>query len=246
MNLLLFEAGEPQEGRCLLLQGDPRLEHLRRVLSAKVGDTLRAGVLNRSRGSVEVLELDSSHALLAYRREATPEADPQLTLLLALPRPQTLRKVLFALPQLGVSRLLLCRSARVEKSFFQSKLLVDGEWRRHLQDGLMQAGCVRQPQIVLVDRFRQAVEDWLPQLLPANALRLLPHPGSRDTLTREDLLRGGPACIALGPEGGWVPFEVELLRSLGFHPIHLGERILRVETALPVLAGQLLLSQSLR
>ena len=239
MNLLLLKESELQEARCLLCAADPRLSHMQHTLAVKVGDTLRAGVLHRSRGLARVLEIDRTHALLAYEATDKAEAPGALTVLLALPRPQTLRKVLFALPQLGVGCLLLCRSARVEKSYFQSKLLQDGEWRRHLQEGMMQAACVRQPEVLLVDRFRPAVEDWLPELIPTDSLRVLPHPGSCDTLKSFALYKGGPVCIALGPEGGWVPFEVDLLGSQGFHTVSLGERILRVETALPVVAGQL-------
>ena len=37
----------------------------------------------------------------------------------------------------------------------------------------------------------------------------------------------------LGPEGGFVPFEVELAQVQGAHPVHLGARILSVDTAVP-------------
>ena len=53
--------------------------------------------------------------------------------------------------------------------------------------------------------------------------------------------------MAVGPDGGWVPFEAELLEAHGFRPFSLGPRILRVETAVPVLLGQLaLLKHSLK
>jgi len=35
----------------------------------------------------------------------------------------------------------------------------------------------------------------------------------------------------LGPEGGFVPFEVELAQSIGASTVHLGQRILSVDTA---------------
>ena len=53
--------------------------------------------------------------------------------------------------------------------------------------------------------------------------------------------RGWLAAVALaiGPEGGWVPFELELLAAQGFRPVSLGPRVLRVETVVPFLVGML-------
>jgi RsmE family RNA methyltransferase len=40
-----------------------------------------------------------------------------------------------------------------------------------------------------------------------------------------------PVELAVGPERGWSPREREMLREAGFRFVHLGERVLRVETA---------------
>ena len=48
-----------------------------------------------------------------------------------------------------------------------------------------------------------------------------------------------PIIIALGPEGGWVPFEIELITELGFEPTILGPWTLRVENALVAAISQL-------
>ena len=37
--------------------------------------------------------------------------------------------------------------------------------------------------------------------------------------------------MALGPERGWGPADREALRAAGFTLVHLGTRVLRVETA---------------
>nr|WP_255203729.1 RsmE family RNA methyltransferase [Myxococcus sp. AM011] len=52
---------------------------------------------------------------------------------------------------------------------------------------------------------------------------------------------GQRSVLAIGPDGGWVSFEAQLLESHGFRPFSLGPRILRVETAVPVLVGQVAL-----
>ncbi len=50
--------------------------------------------------------------------------------------------------------------------------------------------------------------------------------------------------LAVGPEGGWIPFELDLLEAYGFHPFGLGPRILRVETAIPFAYGQVQLARA--
>ena len=45
--------------------------------------------------------------------------------------------------------------------------------------------------------------------------------------------------IAIGPEGGWIPYEVDLLAKAGLQPVQLGERILRVETAVTALLSRI-------
>jgi RsmE family RNA methyltransferase len=49
---------------------------------------------------------------------------------------------------------------------------------------------------------------------------------------------GTAVVVAIGPEGGWVPFEVQLLQARGFAPFGLGPRILRVDVAVPFVLGQ--------
>ena len=42
----------------------------------------------------------------------------------------------------------------------------------------------------------------------------------------------------VGPEGGFVPFELELAQANGARPVHLGERTLSVDTALSATLAQ--------
>jgi RsmE family RNA methyltransferase len=51
---------------------------------------------------------------------------------------------------------------------------------------------------------------------------------------------GQPQLVAIGPEGGFIPYEVSLLQAAGLKPVSLGARILRVETAVAVALGKLL------
>jgi RsmE family RNA methyltransferase len=49
---------------------------------------------------------------------------------------------------------------------------------------------------------------------------------------------GGGIALAIGPDGGFLPYEVERFAAQGFLPVACGTRPLRTETALAVLKGQ--------
>jgi RsmE family RNA methyltransferase len=55
-----------------------------------------------------------------------------------------------------------------------------------------------------------------------------------------------PITLAIGPEGGWIQREVDTFVARTFHPVSLGAAILRVETAVAALLGQLVLLARLR
>ncbi len=231
MNLLLFQGSELASGRLLLPPDDPRHQHLLQVLKLKKGDSLRAAQVNGPRGRLLLeSEPSDSHALKAHFEEqeaAGPALQGQV--FLALPRPQTLRKILFLMPQLGLRRLVLLRSKRVEKSFYHSPLLTSGEWRRHLLAGMEQAVQSLMPEVHVYEFFRPFMEDRLPGLL-SDGPRILLHPG-RDSLSNAGTVREGEWQLAIGPEGGWQDHELEAWEEAGFTWTGLGERILRVESA---------------
>ena len=97
------------------------------------------------------------------------------------------------------------------------------------------------PEIHIFNRFRPFIEDILPKMLTGYPHKLLAHPD-----TNKELWQQAPppvqekAVLAIGPEGGFIPYEVQKLEACGFTPFSLGERILRVETAVPVLLSQLM------
>ena len=53
------------------------------------------------------------------------------------------------------------------------------------------------------------------------------------------IYRARPTVLCVGPEGGWLPYEVDKLIAAGAHPIQMGARIQRVEVALTALIAKL-------
>lgn len=235
MNLLLLEPADFVDEGLVQLSGR-RLTHMREVHRAEVGDTLRVGRLGGLMGEGRIESLDSRQAQLRVSFDRPPPAKLPLTLVLALPRPKMLRRVFQTIATLGVPRLILVNSYRVEKSFWQTPFLQPDAIREQLVLGLEQARDTCLPEVVIEKRLKPFVEDRL-GAIAAGTLALVAHPGPFPECPRAV---DGPITLAIGPEGGWIPYEVELLKLAGLVPVQMGERILRVETAVTALLSRLL------
>ena len=220
----------------MVLTADRRAAHIRTVLQARVGDRLVVGRLGGDTGTAEVRDITPDAVTLSVALDTPPPPRTPVLLVLALPRPKVIRRTLQDLATLGVARVVLVNAARVEKSFWSSPLLSPEAVGQALRLGLEQARDTRPPEVLLRPRLRPFVEDELPALL-AGRRCLLAHPSAETPLPRP--APGEPVALAVGPEGGWVPFEVALLEAAGFQPVSVGPRILRTETALPYLLGAL-------
>ena len=234
MNLLLLEEADFIAADRVVLR-DRRLTHMQEVHRSEVGDSLRVGRINGLMGSAELLRLEAGEAELRVNLDQPPPAKLPLTLVLALPRPKMLRRVFQTVATMGVAKVILVNSYRVEKSFWQTPFLEPEAIREQLILGLEQARDTVLPEIVIEKRFKPFVEDRLPAI-SAGTLGLVGHPGNFPPCPRA---LSEPVTLAIGPEGGWIPYEIDLLAKSGLQPVQLGERILRVETAVTALLARL-------
>jgi RsmE family RNA methyltransferase len=236
VNLLLLDDGDSiAAGQARL--GGRRVAHVREVHRAAVGDTLRVGRLNGRVGTATVSALDAQELVLAdIRLDTDPPPPAPVRLLLALPRPKALRRVLQGAAAFGVKEIVLLNGWRVEKSFWESPALHPEALREQLLLGLEQGGDTVLPRVVLRRRFRPFVEDELPALLAASR-GLVAHPRAAAPCPRAV---ADHVTLAVGPEGGFTPYEVAALERAGCEAVSLGPRPLRVEQAVPALLGRLL------
>lgn len=239
MNLILLFAEDLQNDGTARLTGR-RAAHIYEVHRACPGDVLNAGLFGGPLGRATVLAASPKEVILNTHWDSCPPKGAGIDLLLALPRPKVLRRVVSALTTLGVKRLVLVQSYRVEKSYWGSPFLQEEALQQAIALGLEQARDTIPPIILLRRRFRPFVEDETGELWPEGWQRLLAHPGKEKSL--EDLSpipADQRVVLAVGPEGGWIPFEIELLEKHGFSGFTLGPRILRVDTVLPYLLGKI-------
>lgn len=241
MNLLIFRPADAQfrspdhSSGELLIRGR-QLTHVTDVHRVKSGDTLKVGLLNGLLGTAQVTEIGKDVARLDFVLDQPPPAALPVILIMALPRPKMLKRVLQTIATMGVKTLYLINSYRVEKSYWQTPFLSTEVIENELVLGLEQGVDTHLPLVHLRQRFKPFVEDELPGLLQ-NKRALLAHPDATASPCPQALSDG--TILAVGPEGGFIAYEVNKLREAGFQTISLGARILRVETAVPVLLAKL-------
>ncbi|UTW02394.1 16S rRNA (uracil(1498)-N(3))-methyltransferase [Amphritea atlantica] len=234
MNLiLLFESDFTATDTVII--NDRRFHHIRQFHQPAQGQRLKVGLLNGKTGSGIVISLTEQSITLEVLLENQPPAALPLTLLLALPRPKMLKRTLQTITSMGVKQIYLINSYKVDKSYWSTPVLQQDNLREQLLLGLEQSGDTVLPEVHLRKRFKPFVEDELPQIarqtraLVAHPYHASPCPGAST----------GETTLAIGPEGGFIPYEVEKFQATGFEAIHIGQRILRVENAVPVLLARL-------
>ena len=205
-----------------------------------------AGEIDGDIGEATLLSSDIDSVTLVFEPQRPPPQKRPLTVVLALPRPKMLRRMLRTVAEIGVRELHLVncapasrRTRRVEKSFWQSGLLAGATLESYLIKGLEQSVDTVLPRLYLHRGFRPFAEDRLPGLA-ATRRALLAHPGADSSCPAGDGTRD--TLLMIGPEAGFIDFEVVLAQRAGLLPVSLGSRILRTETALSALLGRFLSS----
>jgi RsmE family RNA methyltransferase len=226
-------------GRAILR--DRRAAHVREVLGARVGQPLRVGLERGPLGTGVVRMVSDAAVELEVHCSGTSPAPPGIDLVLALPRPKVLARVLRTAATFGVGRIDVINAWRVDKSYWRSRVLAPAATAEALRRGCEQ-GMTTWVPVLHCERFftgflarAGAAGDHRP--------RLVAHPGAENL--SEVVPQGGPAVVAIGPEGGWIEREVDALVALGFRPVSLGARVLSVEAAVAALLAQLELLQRL-
>ena len=232
MNLVLLAESELLGGRISLT--DARRTHMLEVLGCKVGSTVRAGVIEGGIGALRVLEIED-RALVCEFEEDTPAPEPsRVDILLCMPRPKVLQRLLPSLAQLGIRRLMIANAWRVERFYFDAHILLESHFRPLLLEGLSQARDTRMPELTLHRSFAWLLRTELSERVPERAIRLYADPGA--ALSVRDALRDANAnearvVVALGPEGGFTDRERNELEEAGFVAVGMSERALKSEVA---------------
>ena len=235
MNLVLLKGADFIDPDHVSIKGR-RFDHIMTVNRSQPGETLKCGVLNGKIGTATITRITETSLEMkvsAFNRK--PPAALPLTLVLALPRPKMLKRVIESVTSLGVKHIYLINSWRVEKSFWQSPVLNEGELKKFMILGLEQSCDTILPVIYQKRLFSPFVNKQLPQI-SKGSIKLVAHPKT-DHICPWQINQ--PATLAIGPEGGFIEREIETFENHGFDICQIGPRILKVETAVTALISRL-------
>lgn len=205
MNIVLLEP-EDVQSELWLIRSKRQLEHLREHLDITVGQNLKVGIRNGARYITEIVSINEHEVCIRpINAEAVPVKLP-VHLIVALPRPKVLRRLIMDSVTLGVERISLIHSYRVDKSYWQTPFLQQLD--NYVTLGLEQAGDTTVPEIQIYKRFKPFVEDVLPSLISKESPAYVAHPYAEQSMP----VNIPHACsVIIGPEGGFIPYEVDLL-----------------------------------
>ncbi|MFZ2843332.1 16S rRNA (uracil(1498)-N(3))-methyltransferase [Psychrobacter sp.] len=259
MNCILLPAAN-FSGDSAQINTVAQIAHIDKVLAAKVGDSLKIGQLGGNLGTAIIEHITPENIQLRdVQLTMAPPPKLDLTVVLALPRPKVLRRLIMDMTALGVRDIILINSYRTQKSYWQSPML--GRLDEFVLEGLQQSVDTVAPRISLQKRFKPFVEDELAPLISNRAIVAHPYaalsfsqylqqqalvtPEKNEILSVDSSSSNKtaflPSIVFIGAEGGWIDYEVELLATQGCQAVYIGQRILRTEAAVNVILGQWLL-----
>jgi len=238
MNILLFQPSQrlsPTEvdNELVEISNPETIKHVHEILKLNIGSELQLGEIGGLIGRGKIIELNEERLRLQIKLTESPPQKIPCTIILALPRPQQLKRILVHLSSLGVKQIHLLQTQRVEKNYWQSPSLKKIE--EYLVEGLEQSVDTILPEVFVHKNFKVFIEKELSAISRSKQLWLA-HPGN---FPEASLQTQGEHVLMIGPEGGFISEEVDCFIQHGASAVSLGKRILKVETAIPVLLSKM-------
>jgi 16S rRNA (uracil1498-N3)-methyltransferase len=239
MNIILFTNSDSDNNastcNVILKKNDVRYKHIQNTLKPSLGDSLHVGRLNDRLGSGQIITMNSEEIILQCQLNQAPPQPSPIELVLALPRPKVLGRTIRSIVEMGVKKIHLIQSARVEKSYWTAHQLQTDYLNIRIQEALTQTKDTLWPTIEFHPYFKPFAEDELPGVIQ-NQSAWVAHPYTETPLPKQWKQN---TCIAVGPEGGWVEFEIELFKKIGFNIGHFGQRTLSTGVFVPALLSHI-------
>lgn len=160
--------------------------------------------------------------------EKSRELDKDVTLLFALAKGEKIDFVMQKATELGVNKIALIKTEHciVKMNEEELKKKMENRYSRIIKEAAEQSERRVLPTILGVYDIKH-----LPTSILAEYNLVAYEKEAYNKTSFDELKNASSISILIGPEGGLSKEEVELLYKQGFHPLSLGKRILRTETA---------------
>lgn len=223
----------PEKWDNLILE-DSEFHHLSKVLRLKAGEEITLLNGKGREALCKIAELGKKSAKLEQISvKEYPEEKSKITLALGWGKAARRGFMLEKSVELEANALWFWQA---ERSQFPVPKDIKNSWQEQLIAGAKQCGNPYLPELAPVCG---GVKELIEKSKDYDHKQLLVESDySHDAfLTEKELgLEGNTICV-IGPEGGFTPKEVELLRQAGFKTFTIGDRILRWETAAVLVLG---------
>ncbi len=233
MNILLFSQSEIRSDGTVHLS-DFRFDHIREVLKSSPDESIRIGVREGLMGTASILSITEAEAIIVPTLTTPPPKPLPVKLIVAMCRPKSFRKLLHTAVVMGVKEIHVIKSWKVDKSYWTTPFLTPAGLDEIILDGLMQTRDTVSPTVMIHKGFKPFVEDRLASIAEGSELRIF-HP--LENAQPFVVEQNKHYTIVIGPEGGFIPYEVDLMEQAGAIPTTLGPRIQRVEQAIGSVLG---------
>ena len=261
LNRLIFsphELSPTSPPSVTLANTDPRIHHLHTFLTPPLSTPtpLKTGVLScYSSPTSTITRPNATHTTLTLTPPSPIPQSPSFAtsptaLLIALPRPLVLQRLLPQLIALNPSHIIFYAAAKTPRDYYGHHVLkcftnntLPSPLDSYVIAGLTLSASHLPPQITLLPSTAAALPRFLTHTLPtlfpaATHSRILLHPTPNSPTLTHRLTTHPATLLTLGPEGGYTPAELLLFAAHGFTTARLGgANILRLDTAAIVAAG---------
>jgi 16S rRNA (uracil1498-N3)-methyltransferase len=203
------------------------MRHVAQALRMRVGEPLTLFTGTGGEYATTIAHIDRRDVVVHVERYEAIERESPLavTLVQSLIAADMMEWVVRKAVELGVAAIVPMQSARSQGMPSDRAARRVAHWRQVAIAACEQCGRNRVPDVAQVVSF----DEWVGSDAVSGDTTILDADASRSLATHA--AAAPPRSVAIGPEGGFTREEVERAQARGAIAVHLGQRILRAETA---------------
>ncbi len=234
MNLLILEESEKISKNQFKIQ-NRKLEHFTKILKVKIGDTLKAGILNESIGNFKITKIEKNEILGEYVFQSNEEYSifSNIRFYIAYQRPQTTKKIIQLASNLSVKEIYFFPCEKSEKSYQDSKIWEEQNLKNEIILGLEQGKKIYSPKIYHILKFHE-LKNYFQTKNP-----FILHPNTNEVDLVSLNLNLSFYEFILGSESGFTEKEIIYFEKNNCKSISISDSILRTESAFLYLLSQI-------